>query len=84
MFIIEDIADAFDIARIEIYDFVVDGTECQNCGLMVGPLGDEFVPCTIIHAGDHGTWPICIDCVTPVLFPNEITLELFPSDDDED
>jgi hypothetical protein len=85
LFVIEDAEDAIAVAHNEIYDFVIDGTECQNCGMMLGPLGDEFLSCVVIHAGDNSSWAICIECATPMLFPNEYGIRIeFIEDDDID
>ena len=86
LFVIEDAEDAIVAAHSEIYDFVIDGTECQNCGMMLGPLGEDFVSCVVVQAGDQSAWVICIDCATPTLFPNEfgIQIEFIADEDDED
>lgn len=85
LFVIESAEDAIVSSFNEIYDFIIDGTECQNCSLMIGPLGEDFIPCVVIHAGDSNSWPICIDCATPLLFPNEIGVRIeFFADDEED
>lgn len=85
LFVIEDVEDAILAAHSEIYDFVIDGTECQNCGMMLGPLGDEFVSCAVIRASEERSWVICFDCATPMLFPNEYGVRIeFISDDDDD
>jgi hypothetical protein len=86
LFVIEDVEDAIIAAHSDIYDFVIDGTECQHCGMMLGPLGDEFVSCAVVRAGDESSWAICIDCATPMLFPNEfgVRIEIISDDDDDD
>lgn len=80
MYVIEDVHDAFIAARDEIFDFVIDGTECEACGMVVGPIHEHFFPCVVIvdddeHLGND-TWPICLDCAAPLLFPHEWIINL--------
>lgn len=94
LFVIEDAEDAIKAAHGEVFDFVIDGTECQNCGMMLGPLGDEFISCAVVRIDEEISWAVCLDCATPVLFPNEYgvrfeiitdeALEFFFDDDDDD
>lgn len=86
VFVIENAEDAIAAAHSEIYDFIIDATECQNCSMMIGPLGEDFIQCVVVHIGDDSSWPICIDCATPILFPNElgVRIEFFSDFGDED
>jgi hypothetical protein len=85
LFVIEDVEDAITAAHSEIYDFVIDGSECQNCGMMLGPLGDEFISCAVIRVDEEIAWAVCLDCATPILFPNEYGVRFeFVSDEDLD
>jgi hypothetical protein len=85
LFVIEDAKDAIIAAQSDIFDFIIDGTECENCGMMLGPLGEDFVSCVVVHSGGQDSWPICIDCATPMLFPNEfgISIEFIPDEEDD-
>jgi hypothetical protein len=94
LFVIEDAEDAIVAAHSDVYDFVIDGTECQNCGMMLGPLEEDFVSCVVVRADDSNSWVTCLDCAAPVLFPNEYgirfeffsttELETFMLDEDDD
>jgi hypothetical protein len=82
LYVIEDAHDAAMAGRHEIYDFVINDSECESCGMVIGPSEDEFFPCVLIQDVEEvlgeDTWPICIDCAAPLVYPNEwvITLNL--------
>lgn len=80
LYVIEDSADAIAAAHADVYDFVIDGTECENCGLVIGPSDDEFFPCVVIVDVENeivdDRWPICLDCAAPLIYPNEWIINL--------
>lgn len=74
LYLIEDLHDAALCETNEIFYFVIGETECENCAMAVGPLYDVFVPCVImyepnIHLEDDQSWPVCLDCAGPLIFP---------------
>jgi len=73
LYVIETAEDALKSANAGVYDFVIGDTECENCGLSVGPLDDVFVPCAVLYGSaallEEEVWPICIDCIAPLIFP---------------
>lgn len=74
LYVVEDPGDALNCASSGIFDFVIGETECENCGMSIGPLDEVFVPCAVIHEGDSlqpQSWPVCLDCVAPLIFPGE-------------
>jgi hypothetical protein len=80
VYVIEDSDDAILAAKNEIYDLVIDGSECENCGMVIGPIEDFFFPCVVIVDIDEvlgeDAWAICLDCAAPLAFPNELTINL--------
>ncbi len=80
LYVIEDPEDAILSAKSEIFDFVIDGSECENCGMVIGPVGEHFFPCVVIVDTDDNLsvdrWPICIDCAAPLVYPNEWVMNL--------
>lgn len=73
LYLVEDSVDAANCERHGVFDFVIGGTECENCAMAIGPLDDVFVPCVVLHEHDsvseNPSWPICLDCVAPLIFP---------------
>jgi hypothetical protein len=82
MYVIEDVEDAIEAGHSDVYDFVIDETECENCGMVIGPIEDTFFPCVVIVDTDNSIiddrWAICLECAAPLVYPNEsiINLEL--------
>lgn len=75
MYVVEDLHDAALASKNEIYSFVLNKTECEACGMVVGPVDDQFFPCVVIVDDDEhlsrDAWPICLDCASPLLYPHE-------------
>lgn len=75
LYVVEDAADAAECERHGVFDFVIGHTECENCAMAIGPLDDAFVPCVVLLDSEfiHETnsWPICLDCAAPLIFPGE-------------
>lgn len=72
MYTVETPEDAVLVAQLGIYDLVINDSECENCGMSIGPSLDEFFPLVVIvHDAEETAWPICVDCSSPVLFPDE-------------
>lgn len=72
LYLVEDLADAANCERHGVFDFTIGGTECENCAMAIGPLDSTFVPCAVLHAQDDtdsAKWPICLDCIAPLIFP---------------
>lgn len=80
VYVIEDVEDAALAERNEIFEFIVDGSECESCGMVIGPSLDEFFPCVVIVDTDEkldvDSWAICVDCASPLMYPNEWVLNL--------
>lgn len=80
LYVIEDSHDAIVAGQSEIFDFVIDDTECENCGMVIGPSADEFFPCVVIvdtnDSLQDDRWPICLDCAAPLIYPNEWIINL--------
>jgi hypothetical protein len=82
MYTIESVDDARLVADIGVLDLIINGSECENCGMAIGPSLDEFFPCVIVcHDAEEESWPICIDCAGAAIFPDEAPL-LFEFDPD--
>lgn len=73
LYLVEDSADAAECERHGVFDFVIGLTECENCAMAIGPFNDVFVPCVVITDSSQGdlaeSWPVCLDCVAPLIFP---------------
>jgi hypothetical protein len=82
LYVIEDPEDAILAGKNDVYDFVIDHSECENCGMVIGPSLDTFFPCVVVVDTDDrldvDRWAICLDCAAPLVYPNEwiINLEL--------
>lgn len=77
MYVIEDVEHCIIAANKDIYDFVIDDEECKNCGMVVGPYDDMFFPCVIlVGEEEEESWPICVECAAPLLYPREWIVEL--------
>ena len=80
LYVIEDFDDALTALRNDIFDFVIDTSECENCGLVIGPVDSEFLPCVVIVDTDRDLiddrWSICLDCAAPLIYPNEWIINL--------
>lgn len=72
MYTIETPEDARAAADTGVFDLIIDGSRCENCGMTIGPSIDEFFPCVVIcHDAEDEAWPVCVDCCSPVIFPDE-------------
>jgi hypothetical protein len=77
MYVVETIEQARTLGDHEIFDFIIDDTECVHCGMVVGPISDKFFPCVIVVASrPDDSWPLCFECAAPLLFPREWIIEL--------
>lgn len=77
LIILEDPEDAIKVAESGLFDFVINDTECENCGILVGPAAEAYLPCALMvdNEGEEA-WPICIDCAFPSVFPGFWKMEL--------
>lgn len=87
--VIESVQDAVLAGYMDVYQFAINDTECENCGMLVGPVVDEFFPCVLVQNSDDvddegvaDTWPVCVDCAGGVLFPGEERESPLPFDQD--
>jgi hypothetical protein len=69
--LIETIADATICSQGEVYDFMYEESECENCGMVVGPIEEEFFPCLVVVDQESISWLICVECAFPMLHPGE-------------
>ena len=76
LLVVETTIDALAVALCDIYDFVIDDTECENCGMLVGPVNNDFFPCVIAVTDvddamddERDVTVVCVDCAGPILFP---------------
>ena len=69
LFIVETLADARVCAAAGVFDFTLFDMECENCAMAVGPVYDAWVPSGVVMSGDGTTWIVCVDCMSPVIFP---------------
>ena len=80
LYVIEDAQDAITAAKSEIFDFEINTSECENCGMIIGPVDDTFFPCVVIVDTNDDViddrWSICVDCAAPLVYPNEWTINL--------
>jgi hypothetical protein len=83
LYVIEDAEDALIAGREGIYDFIIDGSECHNCSMVLGPIEDIFLACVVITSPSQQAWPLCIECAYPLLFPTETVL-FFSTEDIEE
>lgn len=79
VYLVENAQDAIVAAQHGIYDFVIDDSECENCAMVVGPSLDEFFPCVIVMDDkEQSSWPVCVDCAFPTIYPQDWVVEFFP------
>jgi hypothetical protein len=83
VYAIETIEDAVQAAKHGIFDFVINGTDCNTCGMAVGPFDFGFIPCAVLVSDtDNNSWPMCIDCILPVITPrgggDDVVIRLKP------
>ena len=81
LYVIESNEDAVEAVRSDVFDFESEGCECENCGMVIGPVADDvFFPCVVILDTDEtileDRWAICVDCASPLLYPNEWVINL--------
>jgi hypothetical protein len=74
--VVETLDEALRVEAARVYRFAIDATECDNCGLLAGPVGGDFFPCALVACVDEteaeGPTVLCLDCISAVLFPGEI------------
>lgn len=80
VYVIENAHDALLAERHDVFNFEIDACECENCGIVIGPSLDKFFPCVVIVdieeiLGDDA-WAICLDCAAPLVYPNDLTINL--------
>lgn len=87
--VVESVRDAVIAGQLDVFHFEINDTECENCGMMIGPVLDEFFPCVLVQNPDDedeegaaDTWPVCIDCAAAIIFPGEDRRDLPPREDD--
>lgn len=74
VYVVEAYDDIRELAAAGIYDFSHDLDECVNCGMVVALLSalDRVIPCVIIVGiADGEAWPVCLDCASPLLYPQD-------------
>lgn len=81
LFVVETVQDALFVESTGAVKFPINETECDNCGLLTGPVAFDFFPCVVAvctsstnapeHLVDSPTL-LCLDCVSPVLYPGEL------------
>ena len=80
VFVIESVEDMVELAEDEIYEFVIDGDECANCGMILGIISTEdmIIPCIVVSVEISALdpWTICLDCAAPLLYPQEWSVDL--------
>ena len=80
VFVIESVEDMIELAQEKIYDFAIDGDECANCGMILGIISteDTIIPCIVVEVESSALdpWPICLDCASPLLYPQEWSVDL--------
>jgi len=80
VYVIETIEDMVELAHEEIFDFTIDGDECANCGMVLGVISteDTIIPCIVVLVEESALdpWTICLDCASPLLYPQEWSVEL--------
>lgn len=75
--VIETLSDAIHAESVGVFQFPIDSTECDNCGLLTGPVSGDFFPCALVACteddGPDVDRPtvLCLDCIGSVLFPGE-------------
>ena len=75
--VIETVDDAMHVASVGVYNFPIDDTECDNCGMLTGPVAGDFFPCALAACVDEDgpdverATVLCLDCIAPILFPGE-------------
>jgi len=74
VYIVESFEDILELSTAGIYDFSPDLDECANCGMVVALVGglDQVLPCVVVSGLTSGeAWPCCLDCASPLLYPND-------------
>jgi hypothetical protein len=74
--VIESAAEAIHVAFSGVYNFAIDNTECDNCGMLTGPVAGDFFPCALAACIDEESdaelpTVLCLDCIGAVLWPGE-------------
>jgi hypothetical protein len=54
---------------MQIYDFFFEESECENCGMVVGPIEEDFFPCVTVCDREDVAWLICVECAFPIIHP---------------
>jgi hypothetical protein len=70
IFLVETELDAMIATEMQMYDFFYEESECENCGLVVGPVEDEFYPAFIVSDQNDISWVVCVECAFPMINPN--------------
>jgi hypothetical protein len=87
LLVVESQIDAFAASFCDIFDFVSSDTECDVCGILVGPVAGEFFPCVLANSTSYTITPdglvstedsldshvvvSCMDCVGSLLFSSD-------------
>jgi len=76
--VVETFDEALRVEAADVYQFAINATECDNCGLLTGPVAEYFFPCALVACvdeteGEETDRPtvLCLDCISAVLFPGE-------------
>ncbi|NBS92164.1 MAG: hypothetical protein EBS91_00055 [Betaproteobacteria bacterium] len=77
--IIESAEDAAAAEHVGVYAFTIDDTECDNCGVLTGPLAGDFFPCALAACTDEDDdserpTVLCLDCIGGLLWPGEASI----------
>lgn len=74
--VIESIEDAAASELSGVYAFAINDTECDNCGVLTGPVAGDFFPCALAACTDdeddaERPTVLCLDCIGGLLWPGE-------------
>ena len=71
LYLIETPEDAALCEESGIFEFILEEIECENCAMAIGPLEDAFIPCSVLSGTAGEAWPVCVDCIAPMIFPGD-------------
>jgi hypothetical protein len=70
--VLESDEDAAQAKSDGVFNFLYEVPECTNCGMIIGLIPNGvFLPCAILVDQDSVSWPVCIDCAAPLIFPGD-------------
>ena len=67
LYVVETADQARQAELLDLVDFGVDDTVCENCDVAIGFINRSFAPCVICVEDEDDTWLVCLECAGGVL-----------------